>query len=297
MVYPQLEEINPKRAENYYKSRYPEFVQYLHDTYPGVTTFNEKLYWFYHNITEQPKCKICGGKVSFRGFNFGYSEYCSSKCGSKDPERSLKIQQTILERYGVVGYNNREKAKQTCLEKYGVENPYQAEEVKEKIKQGYLAKYDVEYPSQSQEIQETRRKNSFEKYGVDHHMKVDGVKQKVAKSIHDFYVEHIDDLIRYDENGNHIRICPHPECKKCSEKFYITPHEIDYTRKRLGLEPCTRILPVSKGHAKGTTLEIFIRNILDEYNVEYITNDRSIGVELDIYIPSKSLAIECNGCF
>ena len=47
MIYPQLEEINPKRAESYYKNRYPEFVQYLHNTYPDVIAFNEKLYWFY----------------------------------------------------------------------------------------------------------------------------------------------------------------------------------------------------------------------------------------------------------
>ena len=297
MIYPQLEEINPKRAESYYKNRYPEFVQYLHNTYPDVIAFNEKLYWFYHNITEQPKCKICGDKVSFRGFNFGYSKYCSSTCVSKDPERIRKIKQTNLKKYGVEYYNNIQKIKQTNLKKYGVENPFQSEQIKEKIKQGYLEKYNVEYPSQSQEIQETRRKNSLKKYGVDHHMKIEEVKQKVSKGTRNFHIGHIDGLIGYDEDGNQIRACPHPECKKCSEKFYVVNVQIFCARKEYSLEPCTRILPVSRSHAKGTSLEIFIRDILDEYNVGYITNDRSIGTELDIYIPSKQIAIECNGCF
>ena len=297
MIYPKLEEINPKRGEKYYKNRYPEFVRYLHSTYPNISSFNEKLYWFYHNLTEYPKCKYCGNKVSFRGFNFGYSNYCSSACTRKDPEIITKAKQTCLEKYGVENYNNREKANRTCLEKYGVENPYQSEEIKAKIKQGYIEKYGVEYPSQSQEVQETRKKNSLEKYGVDHHMKVDEVKQKVSKGLHNFHIERIDGLIGYDEDGNQIRMCPHQNCNKCNEKFYIVDHWVFYARKEYSLEPCTRILPVSKSHAKGTTLEIFIRNILDEYNIEYTTNDRSIGVELDIYIPSKSLAIECNGCF
>jgi hypothetical protein len=49
----------------------------------------------------------------------------------------------------------------------------------------------------------------------------------------------------------------------------------------------------------GTSLELFVQRILDEYNISYITNDRSIlsGKELDIYIPDHKLALECNGVY
>lgn len=49
----------------------------------------------------------------------------------------------------------------------------------------------------------------------------------------------------------------------------------------------------------GSYIETFIENLLKENNVEYILHDHKIleGKELDFYIPSKNIAIECNGVF
>lgn len=48
-----------------------------------------------------------------------------------------------------------------------------------------------------------------------------------------------------------------------------------------------------------SNIEIELRNLLNKYNIEYKTNDRTVlnGKELDIYIPSHNLAIECNGLY
>lgn len=48
-----------------------------------------------------------------------------------------------------------------------------------------------------------------------------------------------------------------------------------------------------------SSLENTVCTWLDEYGIEYITNDRSIlgDLELDIFIPSKNLAIELNGSY
>lgn len=45
--------------------------------------------------------------------------------------------------------------------------------------------------------------------------------------------------------------------------------------------------------------EYMIKEILDEYSIEYVQNDRKLlgGKELDFYIPSYNLAIECNGVY
>ena len=61
---------------------------------------------------------------------------------------------------------------------------------------------------------------------------------------------------------------------------------------------CTKLLPIGQTN-QGTTIELLIRDILDKYNIEYQTNIRSIILpkELDIYIPSKRIAIECNGIY
>ena len=63
----------------------------------------------------------------------------------------------------------------------------------------------------------------------------------------------------------------------------------------------TEICPIKNTiyRNKNTNIELFVQNILDAYSVEYVTNNRNVlsGTELDIYIPSRNLAIECNGIY
>ena len=157
----------------------------------------------------------------------------------------------------------------------------------------------MDYPSQSAEIQKTREENTMKKYGVKHHMMLEEVRNKVLRAGLDHNIKNNPDLLSYTESGQRIMKCPHPECNQCKEKNYIIDSTNYFARREFSLEPCTRLLPVKSGHAAGTTLELFVRNILDEHNVEYETNVRNIihPYELDIYIPSKNLAIECNGLF
>ena len=55
--------------------------------------------------------------------------------------------------------------KQTFNANYGVDNPFQAEEIKEKSKQSNLNKYGVENPSQNAEIRQ-KQINSQRKNGT-----------------------------------------------------------------------------------------------------------------------------------
>ena len=93
--------------------------------------------------------------------------------------------------------------------------------------------------------------------------------------------------------------CPHPECDKCNDKFYVSKSTNHAVRRYQNIEECTNLLPIQINKGAGTNLELFVREILDKNNIEYIKNDRSIlkGKELDIYIPQKNLAIECNGVY
>ncbi len=306
MDIPNLEELCSYRSTQIsLKKYYPEFVSFINDKYGFLDNFSERIYWYKHNLKEYPKCPICGQKiVKYHGGNYGYSKYCSKQCSYKDPQRIEKLKQTCLERYGVENISSlpefREKAKQTCLERYGAENPFASEKIKEKIKNILLERYNVEYAQQSPEIQNTRKLNSLKKYGVDHHMKDPEIKKKAHKESLKYYVDKCskDGVIGYTEEGHKIMKCPHPECDKCSEKFYIIPGMNYYARKEYDIEPCTRLFPITWSHAKNTTLEMFVQKILDDHNIQYECNVRDIiKNELDIYIPSKNLAIECNGCF
>ena len=300
MIIPDISTISGNAlTKKYFLHNYPEFTNYLLNRYPENFKFSERLYWYFNKLTSHPICLECGKPVSYRGFSLGYSDYCSAKCVSVSKHTKLKIKQTRLEKYGDENYNNREKSKQTCLGKYGVENPFGAYEVKTKIKQTNLKRYGVEYPLQSAEIQQIRKTNSLKKYGVDHPMRTTQIKQKSHLKYLKYNIDNNGDLIGYNDSGDRIMKCPHPQCDKCKEKTYIIPGTNYFSRKLYNIELCTKLLPIQQSHSRGTSLELFVTNILEEFGIEYVANNRTIlnKSELDIYIPSKQIAIECNGVF
>ena len=190
-----------------------------------------------------------------------------------------KAGQTKLEKYGDKNYSNRKKAQQTNLERYGVETTFSNNIIKEKSKKSMLERYGVEYAQQNKDIvkksKETLRHNITSKYN------------------------NIIDA-SYGDNYTYTCLCHHPECNKCEKKQFTIDADTYWIRKHAGVELCTKLLPPQQNYSKGTTLELFIRRILDEYSIIYIENDKTIldnYKELDIYIPSKKIAIECNGLY
>jgi hypothetical protein len=201
---------------------------------------------------------------------------------SQNEELKQKSINTLIDRYGGVGTASTEiqsKIEETNLQKYGVKAALNNKDIRKKIEETNLQKYGVKIPSQNniiaKKISETKCKQIRKKY---HHFI-------------DVYKEN--NIIYYKIQ------CPHPDCNKCKDKFYIIPAKTYFDRTKDKTEICTNLLPVQKYHGKDTTLELFVKNILDEHNIEYETNVRNIIVpkELDIYIPSKNIAIECNGIY
>lgn len=291
-------------SEKMIKNSYPSDYENIINRYSHLDIkFPEKLYLYIHNLDTPPQCQnpSCNNFAKFISIQQGYRNYCSHECFSKDPKSVLRREETCIKKYGVKNPSQsddiKDKRKQTTMERYGVENVFESQEIKNKIKKYYNDNYGVDYPSQSVEIQETRKSNSFNKYGVDHHMKVQSIREKIANSNRSHAISNIDGLIGYDSEGQWIMSCPHPECNKCLEKNYLIFSDQAASRKAFNIEPCTRLLPIKNSHNKSTTFELFIHRILDKHNIEYITNDRTIldGKEVDIYIPSKNIAIECNG--
>lgn len=89
--------------------------------------------------------------------------------------------------------------------------------------------------------------------------------------------------------------CPHPNCNKCTEKEFIIDSTVLANRISHGIEVCIKLLPFK---SLTSSYELEIANLLNEYNIEFETNKRDlISKELDIYIPSKNIAIEFNGVY
>ena len=190
MEYPEYCTLSPNHCrEIYIKIHYKEFHQYLISNYPEELSFGERLYWFYNNINEYPKCKNCGKRTKFVNAQYGYNEYCCVKCSNSSKEKItqikqtnqikfggnapacskevvLKMKQTNLERYGDENFNNRTKANKTLLERYnGVANA--SEIIKTKQKKTMLDKYGKENPMFIDGIKDKMRSNNMKKYGVE----------------------------------------------------------------------------------------------------------------------------------
>lgn len=289
--------VNPR----YLNKNYPEFFEYLNNNYTECLTISEKLYLWKNGMAEIPKCLNCGKNCRYNGISKGYSNYCSIKCSNSHQLKKEKTEQTNLRLYGVTNpMKNKEvqkKVEETNMNTYGCSCVFQSEIIKNKSKQTNLKKHGVEHIGSSKEIQKKIKKTLNIKYNVDSPLQLDITKINREKSRKRRLIDKYDIIDTQD--GNYVCKCPHLNCNLCSEKYYIIKPSIFFDRLRDKTEPCTRLLPIQKSNSKNTTLELFVQSILTEYGVDYICNDRTIldGKELDIYIPSKKIAIECNGIY
>lgn len=346
MEYPKLEELNCSNCtERSIEIHYHGFWQYIVDNYHHSTNWTERLYWFYHDLSDFPKCPVCGKPTKFINLKTGYREFCSTKCMNSSKSVQDKKKETSRKNWGtdnpMQNTKIQNKLKNTIINKYGVDNAFKSDEVKRKIKHTCWMKYGVEHHLQNPMIMNKQKNTNFKKYGVECISQREDYKQKIKQTCEEKYggvgydsnyinnkiikttldkynVENISKcednkilvrdklrnksilnhkyLIGYTESGDWICKCPHPECNKCEEKYYITYAGREYDRIKAGLETCTNLLPIN---SQSSSIESFIRNILAKNNIEYKTNVRDVisPKELDIYIPSKQIAIECNGNF
>lgn len=95
--------------------------------------------------------------------------------------RTKKTKETNMKKYGVEGYNNRNKAKQTLLNKYGVENISQLEYVKLKKELTCFENFGVRFPSQTESWHEKVKKTNLEKYGYEWFMSSPKFWEKIDK--------------------------------------------------------------------------------------------------------------------
>ena len=209
-----------------------------------------------------------------------------------------KARQTKLEKYGDPCFTNIQKMIETNLKRYGTKSTLQLAEIREKSKQTKLERYGDENYSNREKAKQTM----LGRYGVEYAQQNKDIVQKSKETLKHNITSKYDNIIdaSYGDNYTYTCKCHHPECNKCKEKQFVIDAEIYWNRKTQNVELCTKLLPIQNNYSKGTTLELFVRNILDEYNVDYMSNDKSIledHKEIDIYIPSKKIAIECNGLY
>ena len=278
MDVPKLEDLNSSTCtERSIKLHYPEFYEYIISLYPETLSWSEKLYWYYHDLQDYPKC-ICGNRTKFVNLKTGYREFCGYSCMNKNVQN--RREETFEKKYGTKNPMKSQtvidKLSHTVFEKYGTSNVFGNKEVQKKIQRTNLIKYGVKYPMQSKDIV-----------------------SKMLKTRNNIMMEKDPSILSISDDLIYTVRCPHLDsCNKCHNKTFEIPGAVLYDRRRLGSEQCTTLSPIGK-YIRGTSVELFVRRILDEHNVVYEPNVRDIisPQELDIYIPSKKICIECNGIY
>ena len=247
------------QGETYLKKHFPEFLQILNNLYPNIQTIREKIYLYRNRLKEPGRCVVCGNYTKYDGPSKGYRIYCSSKCCNNDNDK-------------------KNKTKFKMMEKYGVENPSQINEVKEKKKETCLKNYGVEHPMLSKTIKDKAFNSYIKNYIKEHEDILSITKNDIGEKIY-------------------TCLCDDPTCNLCKHRQYVISGSLYHSRNYQKITKCTIKNPIDE-KTKDTSIELFVRNILDKYNVKYITNKRIINnLELDIYIPSKNIGIECNGIY
>lgn len=226
------------------------------------------------------------------------------------------IKNTKLAKYSDPYYNNHNKVKDELKEKFNVINVSQISEVKEKIKQTWknkskedisrfvkklqatkLEKYgnanyvngnaiSISLKSKSllekQEIVNKRKLTMLSKYGVSH------AKQRHLTNEEIEIISSKDNLEQFIIKNNIKHFFQLENLLPNLSQSYIGKKIHEYN-----LDNYIEYLTSSSKY------EIEIANVLEDYHISYIRNDRNVinPLELDFYIPEYDLAIEFNGTY
>lgn len=289
---------------------------------------NEAWYCLKHGIApeDRPKCPICGDVCKYGKDKYNYCcakhsvntlNWKTEKCSNTHKNKSKKEKEAIrqktrntclkkygdanyglygsdsyktkmLEKYGDISYSNHEKAKRTCLERYGVTCNLvigngerikkvweeRHDEIVTRTKTTREYRYGKHYASTLSKLSWQKRNDKSNKYEKEHNCtSVVSLKNKYGygwKQLNiptttyngQSYIDnsYLEDIKKYVYNEHRVFR------SKGENEVY------EYVCSLIGFE-----------------------NVLK--NVENVLTIGGYHYELDIYVPSKKLAIEYNGVF
>ena len=158
-----------KYAQKYFTKEEYDFIYSVKGK-----TITERLWKIVNNVTETPKCPVCGKSLPFmRGWN-GYQKYCSNKCtclGRDLDQKAIqeKREKTNIERYSQSCFINchtkkaNDKRNKTFLEKYGKSWQELAHEKIDVEKRIYAVR--KAYLENGYAIQKKKENTCIKKYG------------------------------------------------------------------------------------------------------------------------------------
>ena len=282
-----------KLTNNHYRYMSEEVKQEIADRTPNCNSMSldERMYWLKNGLTDYPNCKHCGSVLDSSSWyasttkqnqakgwpQKGYRPFCSRKCAAASDQKQASF-------------------KQTCVEKYGVDHPLRSETVQAKRKLTNLERYGQTHPHawSSDRFAEYVKKL----HGVLSVRHIDGVSEKIANTkaketgkrlrekvteLEGLYeVKLLSDLPDSAQRMSDIELNWRHSCGK----------EFTSNITVRGLRSCPRC------SSSSSRAEREIGDWLEAQGLKVIRRDtKTLGVELDLYIPEKKIAIEYDGTY
>lgn len=273
-------------------------TNYLNEYSPSIP----QRIW--HIITDKLHVKCanpsCNNIPTFFSYNKGYLRTCSPSCAQYDPQTINKIQNTNLSKYGsLYALQNKDildKQKHTIVDKYGVDNISKLDDISDKKKETCLKNYGTEWYLNRQDL---KVKHVNDKYGVNNVQQVPSIREKRTSTITDIFYNNLKMGARFNgkvsinfKRNEYIGINNTYSfiCQYCLNSF-------NYYFRGDRIPRCPICYP-----SVGTSLfeQEIIQYLNQQLPNEIVHRDKTIlsnNRELDIYIPTKNIAIECNGLF
>ena len=307
---------NCKRVDSVKNILSLEELEYIKDFYNFDLDFSVVLFLNeIKGIKFYTKCRTCDKNLTEQQIKSNIRHkngfYCSRKCNPNYKnidfkKRAEKIKQTNLERYGVENVsqipevkekisNSVKSSSKSALEKrisanikkYGVEHIMQLDASKDKFRSTSMINYNTTHPMKNKLVSDKIRNTNFKKYGFYYSFQIPEVKEKI-------------------KNKNlELRGVEYPsQDPNVFQKIKQTNLE-RYGVENVGLVPEfkqkayeTMICNGSIGQ-QVSSVENEVYEYVKSLGVDVIQSDWNLisPKQLDLYIPSKKLAIEIDGVY
>ena len=283
---------------------HPELYKDVMSQFPLYDNITQKLLAIKNG--DYCHCATCGKLMEYPA-DKQKIPYCSSECGNnsvkklaavskpRSEETSAKIRKTCLERYGApspfASDKIQQKRKNTVKEKYGVDCISQSQSVRNKMKETLLNRYGVEYISQigwtREKAKETRLIKKLKEKSPTLTNKYDYVKSLGIEC-------NPDDLKNVSVGETHKLIS-----KEMIEiKLGIREPSVEVIKQNyVDIYPWLHKYELIKPSI--STAQSELNEWIKSLGFDTVFNDRKTisPKELDIFIPSKNLAVEYNGVY
>jgi hypothetical protein len=156
-------------------------------------------------------------------------DYCGKEL--KVPYKRYNLNTKVVNKYACASKDcSNQKIKDVCQVKYGVDNPFQADFVKDKSKKTIKEKWGVEHQMYVDEIKNKIKETCLERYGVDSYLKTDESREKIKSTcLKKYGVEHVLQVNEFREKGYQTNL------KKWGVKYNQLSEEVRQKTKKTNI--------------------------------------------------------------